>query len=74
MAIARILISIAIYLTICVGIVALRPSFLFTDAGTFKTPGLTQDGSQSIMAAAVFFPLLAAIIYYLVAIVLLSRT
>jgi len=73
MAIARIFLSIVLYVGLCVGIVALKPAFLFTDAGLFKSPGLAQDGSQSMMAAAVFFPLLAAIVYYLVAILLLSR-
>lgn len=74
MAIARILLSILVYILICIGIVASKPSFLFTETGAFKTPGLAQDGRHSIMAAAVFFPLLAAMIYYIVAIIMLSFT
>ena len=71
------LLVIAIYALLVAGIVVLKPAFLFADGAdgvvVLKTPGLAQDGSQSMMAAAVFFPLLAGIVYYLVAVLTLSR-
>jgi hypothetical protein len=62
----RVFIAIFTFLAI-VGLIAwMHPAFMFDDAGRLKSPGLAQDGTQSILAAAIFLPLLAAFIYYVV--------
>jgi hypothetical protein len=65
--VARIFLSILIYCALVALVTAIKPAFLFTEDGTFKAPGLTQDGTHSIMAAPVFFPLMAMVVYYGVA-------
>jgi len=67
----RLFLTIFIYIALVAGIFALHPSFLFrveNEELELKAPGLAQDGSQSVIAAAVFFPLLAAVVYYVVAV------
>ena len=66
----RILLALVVYAAVVACVFALKPAFIFTEDGQFKAPGLAQDGMHSAMAAAVFFPLLAAIVYYLVAVLL----
>ena len=73
MAFMQVFLALLVYILLVVGIIAIKPAFLFTEDGELKAPGLSQDGTHSAMAAAVFFPLLAAIVYYLLAIVSLSR-
>lgn len=69
----RALIATIVYLAVVAVVVLLNPSFLFDDAANLKSPGLAQDGTQSVLAAAIFFPLLAAFIYYVTSVLLFSK-
>jgi|APGre2960657373_1045057.scaffolds.fasta_scaffold38127_3 hypothetical protein len=63
----QLLVAVFVYLFIATFVVWLRPAFLFGESGDLlKSPGLAQDGKESVLAAAVFFPLLALIVYYAV--------
>ena len=65
----RVLLAILLYIASIALIAWLRPAFMFDDAGRLKSPGLAQDGTQSILAGAIFFPVLAALIYYVLVVV-----
>ena len=65
----RVLLAILLYIASVALIAWLRPAFMFDDAGRLKSPGLAQDGTQSILAGAIFFPVLAALIYYVLVVI-----
>jgi hypothetical protein len=69
----HLLLAVLVYLFIASFVVWLRPAFLFGESGDLKAPGLAQDGKESVLAAAVFFPLMALIVYYSVTWVSMTR-
>lgn len=72
----RVFLAILIYIALVAAMVALKPAFLFSGEGeeaALKVPGLAQTETHSMMAAAVFFPLLAAVVYYIVATISVIR-
>jgi len=61
----RVWLALALYIFFVALLAWARPAFLMTPDGQFKQAGLETSDQRSVLSAAVLFPLVAVLCYYL---------